>query len=66
MILIMKRCKLKTKKCSYISVLVLLVDCEAVSDEDYLNYNYEYLDDGNVNVKTTSLAIFSPSDLIFF
>merc|ERR1712062_900120 len=30
-------------------LLVLLVDCEALGDGDYLNYNYEYLDDGNVN-----------------
>ena len=45
-------------------MLVLLVDCKAVGDDDYLNYNYEYLDDGDINVKTTSLAIFSPSVLM--
>ena len=46
-------------------MLVLLVDCEAIGEENYPDYNYEYSEDyGDVNVKTTSLFIFSPSVLM--
>ena len=41
-----------------ISVLVLLVDCEAIGEGDYLDYNDQYPDYGDINVKTTSLVIF--------
>ena len=48
-----------------ILVLTLLVDCDAIGDRDYLDYNYQDPDYGAINVKTTSLVMFSASVLVF-
>ena len=49
-----------------ILALALLVKCEAIGDGDYPDYNYEYPNSGDNNVKTTSLVIFYASDLLWF
>ena len=39
-------------------MLALLVDCEAIGEGDYIDYNYnEYPDYGDINVKTTSVLM---------